>query len=131
MIDMTDLSLMGIEKNWQDWESKQFTFNRIDEKRIEISTTILDAFSNSISFYLDENAGIFSLTDLGSTFDEIQENTSFSVDPTPIIQKTAQKYGIEFNNSILKIDNISINNLAPAIRDFAFLIRDAILLSVN
>ena len=125
MINMTDLSLMGIEKNWQDWESKQFTFNRIDEKRIEISTTILDAFSNSISFYLDKNAGIFSLTDLGSTFDEIQENTSFSIAPTPIIFK------IGFNNSILKIDNISINNLVPKIRDFVFLIRDAILLNVN
>lgn len=131
MIDMTDLSLMGIEKNWQDWEIKQFAFNRIDKNRIEVSTTILNAFSNSISFYLDENIDTFSLTDLGETFDEIQENISFSEDPTVLVEKIAQKYGANFNRSILSINNVSIKKLAPAIRDFAFMIRDITMLSVN
>ena len=129
MIDMTDLSLMGIEKSWLDWEGNQTKFERIDSHCIEISTSILNAFSNNIAFYLKEKNGLFTLTDLGETYQSIQENTSFNLNPDPIFKQIAKKYHAEFRENILSINSISTTNLAPTIQDFKLMIFELTILA--
>ncbi|ARD07114.1 hypothetical protein B1745_05570 [Lactobacillus amylolyticus] len=85
---------------------------------MEIYTTILDAFSNNIVFYLDEDSNSFTLTDLGETYQNIQENTSFNNDPQDIIAKISAKYPVKFKRNILEMTDISLTELSPKIRDF-------------
>ena len=121
----------GDRKNWQDWNNNQITFDRIDLHRIEIYTTILDAFSNNIVFYLDEDSNSFTLTDLGETYQNIQENTSFNNDPQDIIAKISAKYQVKFKRNILEMTDISLTELGPKIRDFGQMILEITLLSTN
>ena len=121
----------GDRKNWQDWNNNQITFDRIDSHRIEIYTTILDAFSNNIVFYLDEDSNSFTLTDLGETYQNIQENTSFNNDPQDIIAKISAKYQVKFKRNILEMTDISLTELGPKIRDFGQMILEITLLSTN
>ena len=121
----------GDRKNWQDWNNNQITFDRIDLHRIEIYTTILDAFSNNIVFYLDEDSNSFTLTDLGETYQNIQENTSFNNDPQDIIAKISAKYQVKFKRNILEMTDISLTELGPKIRDFGQMILEITLLNTN
>lgn len=123
-MDLIDNELNGISSNWISFISDNTKFDRLDNKKIQISTPFADAFNDGIVFnIIPTDNGRYLITDEGYTIWNLQTNginvKQKKSNRWRILLSIIQPDGfkVDSNDAIFK-DNLLKKDLSQSITDF-------------